>query len=232
MLAVQKNRRALLALMLLAGALTALGAMSLLLHNTVAPGCLPTVNGPRVMPSVSEKMVEVSPSLTLASRNPAQKEGKLAAHVSTSVSIRPGDLIIPVAGVQPRQLRDTFTERRSAGRIHQALDIPAAHGTPVVAAASGRIRKLSSNTRGGISLYQVGCDGTMVYYYAHLDRYANGLAEGREIHQGDVIGYVGATGNAGVGNDHLHFAMWIVTDPRQYWRGINVNPYPLLQAAP
>ena len=231
MVVVQKKRRAPLALMSLAGALTALGAMSLLSRHTVAPGCPPTGNGPRVTPFVREKTVEVSRSPTLASRAPAQKEGKLAAHVSTSVSIGLGDLIIPVVGVQPRQLRDTFTERRSAGRLHQALDIPAAHGTPVLAAASGRIRKLSSNTRGGISLYQVSCDGMMMYYYAHLDRYADGLAEGQEVHRGNVIGYVGATGNAGAGNDHLHFAMWIVTDPRQYWRGINVNPYSFLQAA-
>src|SRR5262245_42276267 len=231
MLVVQKKRRAPLALMSLAGTFTVLGATYLLSRHTVVPGCPPLGNGLRVTPLVSEKTVEVSLSPTLTSRAPAQKEGKRVARVSTSVSIRLGDLIIPVGDVQPRELRDTFTERRSAGRLHQALDIPAAHGTPVLVAASGRVRKLSFNTRGGISLYQVSCDGTMVYYYAHLDRYADGLAEGQEVRQGQVIGYVGATGNAGVGNDHLHFAMWLVTDPRQYWRGINVNPYPLLQAA-
>jgi murein DD-endopeptidase MepM/ murein hydrolase activator NlpD len=137
---------------------------------------------------------------------------------------------MPVAGVQPHQLRDTFHERRAAGHLHQALDIPAAQGTPVLAAVPGRILKLAHGPRGGIALYQRGCDGRMVYYYAHLDRYAEGLTEGQGVHRGQVIGYVGATGNAGAGNYHLHFAMWVVTAPQQYWRGINVNPYPLLQA--
>ena len=108
MLVVQKKRRVPLALMSLAGTVTALGAMSLLSRHTVAPGCPPLGNGLRVTPSVSEKTVEVSLSPTLASRAPAQKEGKRAARVSTSVSIRLGDLIIPVVDVQPRELRDTF----------------------------------------------------------------------------------------------------------------------------
>jgi murein DD-endopeptidase MepM/ murein hydrolase activator NlpD len=137
---------------------------------------------------------------------------------------------MPVAEVQPHQLRDTFHERRPAGHLHQALDIPAARGTPVLAAASGHILKLASGPRGGIALYQMGCDGRTVYYYAHLDRYAEGLAEGQGVPRGQVLGYVGATGNAGAGNYHLHFALWVITDPQQYWRGSNVNPYPLLLA--
>jgi len=141
-------------------------------------------------------------------------------------------LIIPVAGVRPDQLRDTYNEARSEGRVHNAIDIPAPRGTPVAAATEGTIVKLFHSERGGITIYQLGPDQKTVYYYAHLDHYADGLAEGRKVRQGEVIGYVGDTGNAGAGNYHLHFAIWLISDPKHYWDGINLNPYPLLRHAP
>src|SRR6266481_9147735 len=119
----------------------------------------------------------------------------------------PASLIIPVAGVRPEQLRDTFSESRAEGRIHDAIDIPAPRGTPVIAAADGPIVKLFQSERGGTTIYQLSVDGKLVYYYAHLDRYAEGLAEGRFLKQGETIAYVGDTGNAGAGNYHLHFSI-------------------------
>lgn len=138
-------------------------------------------------------------------------------------------LIIPVAGIKPNQLRDTFNEMRSEGRIHNAMDIMAPGGAPVLAATEGKIAKLLISDRGGITIYQLSKDEKLVFYYAHLQRYADGLTEGQVAKQGEVIGYVGDTGNAGTGNYHLHFALWSVADPKRYWDGININPYPLLR---
>ena len=142
--------------------------------------------------------------------------------------IVPG-IIVPVAGVRPDQLRDTFSESRSEGRIHDAIDIPAALGTAVVAAADGPIVKLFHSERGGTTIYQLSVDGKFVYYYAHLDRYAEGLAEGHFAKQGETIAYVGDTGNAGVGNYHLHFSIAELSNPKDFWHGVNINPYPLLR---
>jgi peptidoglycan LD-endopeptidase LytH len=138
-------------------------------------------------------------------------------------------LIIPVAGVRPDQLVDTFTDARSEGRVHDALDIPAPAGTPVLAAADGEIVKLFQSERGGTTIYQLSADRKLLYYYAHLQRYADGLATGKSVRQGEVIAYVGDTGNAGAGNYHLHFSIAVVSDPRRYWEGTNINPYPLLR---
>jgi len=145
------------------------------------------------------------------------------------VLIKPDALTISVAGVRPEQLRDTYNEARSEGRTHNALDIMASCGTPIVAATAGKIIKLFQSKLGGITIYQLGADNRMVYYYAHLARYADGLTEGGLSRQGEVIGYVGDTGNVAPGGCHLHFAIWIVTDPKRYWNGENINPYPLLR---
>jgi murein DD-endopeptidase MepM/ murein hydrolase activator NlpD len=141
----------------------------------------------------------------------------------------PASLIIPVAGVRPEQLRDTFSESRSEGRIHDAIDIPAPRGTAVIAAADGPIVKLFQSERGGTTIYQLSVDGKLVYYYAHLDRYGDGLAEGHFAKQGETIAYVGDSGNAGPGNYHLHFSIAEISNPKDFWHGVNINPYPLLR---
>jgi murein DD-endopeptidase MepM/ murein hydrolase activator NlpD len=137
-------------------------------------------------------------------------------------------LIIPVAGVRPDQLIDTFTDSRSEGRTHDAIDIMAPAETPVLAAAFAEPEFLYLSVRGGTSIYQLSADQKMIFYYAHLARYADGLTEGKQVRQGETIAYVGDTGNAGTGNYHLHFSIAIVSDPNRYWEGTNVNPYPLL----
>jgi peptidoglycan LD-endopeptidase LytH len=138
------------------------------------------------------------------------------------------DLLIPVQGVRSDQLLDTFEDARSEGRLHDAIDIPAAAGTPVLAATDGAILKLFQSERGGTTIYQLSQDRKLVLYYAHLQRFADGLVEGAYVKRGDVIAYVGDTGNAGVGNYHLHFSIAIVADPKRYWEGTNLNPFPLL----
>jgi murein DD-endopeptidase MepM/ murein hydrolase activator NlpD len=138
-------------------------------------------------------------------------------------------LIIPVVGVRPDQLTDTFADARSDSRVHDAIDIPAPAGTAVVAAADGEIVKLFQSERGGTTVYQLSADKKFVFYYAHLQSYADSLAVGKFVRQGEVIAYVGDTGNAGAGNFHLHFSISVINDPKRYWEGTNINPYPLLQ---
>ena len=139
-------------------------------------------------------------------------------------------LLVPVQGITPEQLRDTFTEARGGGRTHGALDILAARGTPVVASVDGRIQKLFNSRAGGLTIYQFDSDEKRVYYYAHLDRYADGIREGAFVPQGTVIGYVGTTGNAPPGTPHLHFAIEDLPPTKEWWKGTPVNPYPLLIA--
>lgn len=136
-------------------------------------------------------------------------------------------LTIPVAGVLRSELKDTYGAARSGGRSHKGVDIFAKQGTPVVAAAEGVIVKRDSNAVGGISVYQRGSDARTIYYYAHLHGYKPGLKEGDLVRPGDVIGYVGSTGNV-TGSPHLHFSIHTVTDPNRWWKGRDLNPYDLL----
>lgn len=136
-------------------------------------------------------------------------------------------LVVPVQGVRIDQLHDNFLQPRGGGRIHRAIDILAPQGTPVVAAVDGSIRKLFTSNAGGLTIYQFDRDEKRVYYYAHLDSYANGLAENAFVKQGTVIGYVGITGNAR-GTPHLHFSIEDLPPTKEWWKGEPVNPYPLL----
>jgi murein DD-endopeptidase MepM/ murein hydrolase activator NlpD len=144
----------------------------------------------------------------------------------------PSGLAIPVAGVKAEQLSDTFTQARSGGRVHDAIDIMAPHGTPVVAAAPGTIEKLFfSNGGGGITAYVRSPDGLYTFYYAHLQDYAPGLHEGQVVKQGDPIGRVGSTGNANPAGPHLHFAVHRMAAGQKWYEGQAINPYPLLAGA-
>jgi len=127
-------------------------------------------------------------------------------------------------------LHDTFFAARSGGRVHRAIDIMVPHGTPVLAASDGEILRIGRNRLGGKIIYQLSEDKKLVFYYAHLDRYAKGLRVGDYVQQGDVIGYVGNTGNAGPGNYHLHFSILKAgPDPKKAWKGASINPYPILR---
>ena len=140
-----------------------------------------------------------------------------------------GALLLPVRGIKPAQLRDTFNDARGGGtRGHQALDIMAPRGTPVVAVADGTVEKLFTSDAGGLTVYQFEPTGRYAYYYAHLDRYAAGLDEGDTIRRGQVIGYVGSTGNASDDAPHLHFAIFLLGPEKRWWEGSAINPYPLL----
>ena len=145
-------------------------------------------------------------------------------------SVKPVSLIIPVEGGRKSDLHDTFYAARSGGRVHRAIDIMVPRGTPVLAAADGEIVRIGRNRLGGKIIYQLSDNKKLVFYYAHLDHYADGLRVGDQVRQGNVIAYVGNTGNAGPRNYHLHFSILLAgADPKKAWKGASINPYPLLR---
>jgi murein DD-endopeptidase MepM/ murein hydrolase activator NlpD len=148
--------------------------------------------------------------------------------VAQQVQVMPSGLALPVVGIKPNQLVDTYDAARGAGRRHDAIDIMAAEGTPVIAAADGRIEKLFNSVRGGTTIYERSADGQWIYYYAHLSAYAPGLSEGQEVKRGQVIARVGHTGDASPDGPHLHFAVNRMAAGEHWWNGTAINPYPLL----
>jgi murein DD-endopeptidase MepM/ murein hydrolase activator NlpD len=132
--------------------------------------------------------------------------------------------MVPVEGVGPGQVPNTFDALRG-DRTHAALDILAARGTRVVAADAGKVWKIASNALGGLTVYTIDAEERFVYYYAHLDRYAAGLREGQSLEQGDLIGYVGTTGNAPPNTPHLHFQVMKYKGNGRWWDGDPINPH-------
>jgi peptidoglycan LD-endopeptidase LytH len=137
------------------------------------------------------------------------------------------DLVVPVEGVDPDKLVRSFADARD-GRKHEALDILAPRNTPVKAVEDGRIARLFSSKAGGITIYQFDPSEQFCYYYAHLERYTPGLAEGHTVRKGQVIGYVGTSGNAPKDTPHLHFAIFQLTAARRWWEGTPIDPYDVL----
>ena len=140
--------------------------------------------------------------------------------------LRSRDLAIPVQGLTPRDIKDNFAELRGT-RPHEAIDMLAPRGTPVVAVAEGTVKKLFTSAAGGLTVYEFDPDGTYSYYYAHLDRYAEGLVEGKHLSKGDLVGYVGTSGNAPANTPHLHFTIFRLGPEKHWWEGTPINPYPL-----
>jgi murein DD-endopeptidase MepM/ murein hydrolase activator NlpD len=133
---------------------------------------------------------------------------------------------LPVEGMDPRRLRDSFDEARP-GHGHEALDIPAPRGTRVLAVDDGVVVRLFNSVRGGLTVYQFDPSQSFCYYYAHLDGYAQGLAEGATVRKGDTVGYVGTTGNAPPDTPHLHITIFKLGPEKRWWQGTPINPFPL-----
>ena len=140
--------------------------------------------------------------------------------------LRARQLLLPVQGYDLRQLRDNFAEKRG-GRVHEAIDMAAARGTPVLAVDDGVVKKLFTSAAGGLTVYEFDGDASFAYYYAHLDRYAEGLHEGQAVRKGDRLGYVGTSGNAPPNTPHLHFTIFKLLPSKHWWEGTPINPYPL-----
>ena len=153
---------------------------------------------------------------------------KPVAHVpAITAPVAVDAIVIPVAGVLKVALRDDFEDIHS-GHAHHAIDILAPRGTPVLAAVDGTIRKLFDSRAGGLTIYEFDLATERSYYYAHLDSYASNIVEGMRVRQGDVIGYVGTTGNAPANTPHLHFAITILPPDKAWSKGDAIDPYPIL----
>src|SRR5450830_145036 len=149
---------------------------------------------------------------------------------TVDMNVKPalGPLLLPVAGVSAKELTDTFNQARGSERRHEALDIVAPKGTPVLAVADGKVVKLFNSKAGGLTVYQFDPSEKYAYYYAHLDSYAPDLKEGQTLRRGQMVGYVGVSGNADPATPHLHFAIFELAAHKKWWQGTPVNPYPYL----
>jgi murein DD-endopeptidase MepM/ murein hydrolase activator NlpD len=181
---------------------------------------------PQVVPSieVSTPTPETIETETNANQAPGNSQIQTNQPAESSQT-----LMIPVFGIKREQLQDTYNDARTGGRVHNAIDIIAPAGTPVVAVSDGEIAKFFDSERGGITIYQYSPDKNFIYYYGHLQKRADNIKERDFVKQGTVIGFVGDTGNSGAGNYHLHFSIAILTDPKRFFDGTEINPYPLLK---
>ena len=188
---------------------------------------------PPPVPAAAPASIALAPPSSSANASeqavPSTPEAAASITAATTAASTPGgQLLVPVQGVLSSQLVDTFTQARGEGRLHDAIDIMATRGTPVLAVADGRVAKLFDSKPGGLTVYQFDSEEKLAYYYAHLDHYAAGLAEGQQLKRGEVLGYVGSTGNASESAPHLHFAVFVLGPDKKWWQGTAVNPYPLL----
>jgi murein DD-endopeptidase MepM/ murein hydrolase activator NlpD len=217
-------------------------------HGLAPPDVRPAQAAGRVMPEVRpappefHRQAPQAPALPPPSREPGDSTDGWITYdplqPRPDLAFRPapvaGDLVrlqrrglaFPLAGFDRRQLRDTFAESRGT-RVHEALDLLAPRGTPVLAVDEGVVKKLFNSKAGGLTVYQFDPDEAFSYYYAHLDRYADGLAEGQRVRKGQTIGYVGTSGNAPPNVPHLHFTIFKLGPQKNWWEGMAVNPFPL-----
>jgi murein DD-endopeptidase MepM/ murein hydrolase activator NlpD len=186
-----------------------------------APASAPA---PAVAPASARELT--TPAATPAER-PSLAIVRPAKDFPDQRLLRSRQLMVPVAGKTILDVDDTFDHARSGERVHRAVDVLAPRGTPVVATDAGTVLAIKQNALGGKVVYCTDPSGQLVYYYAHLDRYADGLAEGQRLRQGDVIGYVGTTGNAPANVPHLHFQVMRLDNPSRYWEGtpLDARPY-------
>jgi murein DD-endopeptidase MepM/ murein hydrolase activator NlpD len=217
-----------------------------LLNTSPAIQYRPTAVAPRALPllrrtarllvgfaavcGVSGAVCAISADDAMARSERLQRWSTLAEPSAARLQSLPP--MLPVEGVSPDDLRDSFDAPRSHGRHHLAIDIMAPRNTPVVAAVDGEIRKLTTSAGGGLTIYQFDESESRVYYYAHLQRYREGLRERTIVRRGEIIGYVGTSGDATPDAPHLHFAIAELPPSKAYWKGVPVDPYPLLARSP
>lgn len=216
---------------IVAATATLTSAFWITLYNGAADEAdLPPPQPPRVDAVQPAESVQQAQAASVAAVVPPGRDVMSSAGSGErpDLVIASSGLAIPVAGLRPRDLVDTYTASRSGGRVHNAIDIMAPRGTPVIAAAAGTVEKLHQSRLGGITAYVRTDDGVWCHYYAHLDSYAPGLREGQRLEQGDPIGFVGFSGNANPAGPHLHFGVYRMAPGQRWWQGSAVNPYPML----
>lgn len=179
-------------------------------------------------PAARDRDRRPGPSAPETSDAPVEPVAPVVRRDRTEVEfLRDMRLMVPVHGISPDQIPDTYWAKRDGGRLHHAVDIMAARGTPIVATTDGVVLRVGQNKTGGIVVYTTDSERRFVYYYAHLERVHERMREGLPIAQGDVLGYVGTTGNAPPNAPHLHFQVMRMPDDDHYWEGmpVDVRPY-------
>ena len=201
-----------------------LGAFVVASLGTVTgrPAAITALGDPRSIDEPTNAVVE-APAPT------SGRTGIIPASAPEAKDLEARNLEIPVQGIEPDKLVRSFHDVRSGSREHEAIDILAPTGTPVVAVEDGTIAKLFVSKAGGNTIYQFDPGRNYSYYYAHLDRYAEGLKEGATVRRGQVIGFVGISGNAPKNTPHLHFAVFRLTPEKQWWTGTPIDPYDILR---
>jgi murein DD-endopeptidase MepM/ murein hydrolase activator NlpD len=185
----------------------------------------PTAPIPSTPPAAIPAPSPAAPGSSAAPAGPARQPD-----TAETADLTRRQLLLPVQGVRPEALEDTFVDARGGGaRQHEALDILAPRNTPILAVEDGKIAKLFLSKLGGITVYQFDPTATYIYYYAHLERYADGLKEGDPVRRGQVLGYVGTSGDAPANTPHLHFAIMRLTPEKHWWQGTALDPYPILR---
>ena len=192
---------------------------------------------PQIATEPAPGIKQVEKSLPVPSVKPGDNWWDLSAWIPKSTffnhdlsSLEQRHLTFPLRDVDQKAMTNSFEDPRPGGRSHEGVDILAPRNTPIVAVGDGTIAKLWNSHDGGTTIYQFDPTGTYVYYYAHLESYANGLKEGEKVRAGQVIGFVGTSGNAPKNTPHLHFAIYKVTEPGHWYHGQPLNPYPILSA--
>jgi murein DD-endopeptidase MepM/ murein hydrolase activator NlpD len=181
-------------------------------------------------PTVGASVPDTMRAITIPNPTPSTAGAAGVAPTPDELSALAASLVVPVAGVMPSELRSDFHTPRSGGaRQHNALDIPAPRGTPVISATSGRVLRLFSSKAGGLMVYAADATERFILMYGHLDRYADGLADGMRLERGQTIGYVGTTGNAPPNVPHLHFAIARTNNVKRWWNGEPIDPAPLFK---
>jgi murein DD-endopeptidase MepM/ murein hydrolase activator NlpD len=185
---------------------------------------------PAPSPPAAQPWRVPSPIPGPAPGEPAAAPPPATGAAAVDLAIQGLPLPVPVQGIDRNQLSDTFNDSRGGGsRVHEALDIMAPRNSPILAIDDGRIVKLFISKQGGLTIYQFDPTETYCYYYAHLERYADGLQEGQAVRRGQLIGYVGTSGNANPDGPHLHFAIFRLNADKKWWQGTPIDPYPLIR---
>lgn len=196
------------------------------------------ISWPSQNPNVPVRAVDDPGAAVIEPREqPSGTTGRVASTPATVIGPEPSspselagrDLVIPVDGVKPDQLTRQFEDTRGGSRRHEAIDILAPRGTPVRAVEDGTVARLFFSKAGGTTIYQFDPTSTFCYYYAHLERYADGLREGQPVKKGQILGYVGTSGNAPKDTPHLHFAIFRLTEAKHWWEGTAIDPYDVLR---
>lgn len=198
------------------------GSIALLLFLNSRGRLVPPAGPPATTSSIASAGETEPPGMT--------RETSRVDAIPSDLLARDEMVAIPVRGIDAADLRGSFGDARSEGRRHNAIDIRAPLGTPVLSATDGTVRKLFTSRAGGLTIYVFDKRNRYVYYYAHLARYADGLIEGKKVRQGEIIGYVGATGNAAAAGPHLHFAIEKLPRTLEWSKGSAIDPYPVLMS--